>query len=39
LFIVVGIYDEYLSEITYDEMTGSAIESGTGDPDDRRYQF
>jgi hypothetical protein len=32
-------YDEYLSGMTFDEMTGNAIETGTGDPDDRRYQF
>jgi hypothetical protein len=32
-------YDEYLSGMTFDEMTGNAVETGTGDPDDRRYQF
>ncbi|PSP34627.1 hypothetical protein BRC64_00190 [Halobacteriales archaeon QH_10_67_22] len=34
-------YDEYLSGMTFDEMTGGAElpQTGTGDPDDRRYQF
>jgi len=37
-------YDEYLSGMTYDEMTGGAMGAGAGsdtggDPDDRRYQF
>ncbi len=36
-------YDEYLSGMTFDEMTGagglSGTTTGTGDPDDRRYQF
>ncbi|MFB6126035.1 MAG: hypothetical protein ABEJ79_01870 [Halolamina sp.] len=33
-------YDEYLSGMTYDEMTGgSAGVGGLGDDDDRRYQF
>jgi len=34
-------YDEYLSGMTFDEMTGAADmpQTGTGDPDDRRYQF
>ena len=34
-------YDEYLSGMTFEEMTGggSLPQTGTGDPDDRRYQF
>lgn len=38
-------YDEYLSGMTYDEMTRGAGGGGAiggpdgGDPDDRRYQF
>jgi len=34
-------YDEYLSGMTFEEMTGGADmpQTGTGDPDDRRYQF
>jgi hypothetical protein len=31
-------YDEYLSGVTYDEMTGGGMEQGP-DTDDRRYQF
>lgn len=31
-------YDEYLSGMTYDEMTGGPLPD-TGDTDDRRYQF
>ncbi|MFW5965418.1 MAG: hypothetical protein ACOCP3_01550 [Halodesulfurarchaeum sp.] len=30
-------YDEYLSGMTYDEMAGGPVSSGT--EDDRRYQF
>jgi hypothetical protein len=35
-------YDEYLSGMTFDEMTGGTGGIGgsaQGDPDDRRYQF
>jgi len=34
-------YDEYLSGMTFEEMTGGGDlpQTGTGDPDDRRYQF
>ncbi|MEF8853474.1 MAG: hypothetical protein V5A44_08695 [Haloarculaceae archaeon] len=33
-------YDEYLSGMTFDEMAGGSLpQTGTGDPDDRRYQF
>lgn len=35
-------YDEYLSGMTFDEMTGQAGDLGGApgnDPDDRRYQF
>ncbi len=32
-------YDEYLSGMTYDEMTGGYDVGGVGDDDDRRYQF
>lgn len=33
-------YDEYLSGMTFDEMAGGQLpQTGTGDPDDRRYQF
>ena len=34
-------YDEFLSGMTFEEMTGGADlpQTGTGDPDDRRYQF
>ncbi|ACV13101.1 conserved hypothetical protein [Halorhabdus utahensis DSM 12940] len=32
-------YDEYLSGMTYDEMTGANQFPQQGDPDDRRYQF
>ncbi|MFB6201186.1 MAG: hypothetical protein ABEI98_04165 [Halorhabdus sp.] len=33
-------YDEYLSGMTFDEMAGGAgYQTGSGDPDDRRYQF
>ncbi|WP_123539144.1 hypothetical protein [Halosimplex salinum] len=34
-------YDEYLSGMTFEEMAGGADlpQTGTGDPDDRRYQF
>ena len=33
-------YDEYLSGVTFDEMTGGGIGGvNSGDPDDRRYQF
>ncbi|WP_181686205.1 hypothetical protein [Halorhabdus salina] len=32
-------YDEYLSGMTFDEMTGTTQFPQTGDPDDRRYQF
>ena len=32
-------YDEYLSGMTFDEMTGGGYQTGSGDPDDRRYQF
>jgi len=33
-------YDEYLSGMTFEEMTGGPPpQTGTGDPDDRRYQF
>ncbi|QSG05498.1 hypothetical protein [Halapricum desulfuricans] len=35
-------YDEYLSGMTFDEMTGGTAGVGNGpqgDPDDRRYQF
>ncbi|MFW6017541.1 MAG: hypothetical protein ACOCPX_01830 [Halapricum sp.] len=35
-------YDEYLSGMTFDEMTGGVGGMGgaaQGDPDDRRYQF
>jgi hypothetical protein len=32
-------YDEYLSGMTFDEMAGDPPQTGTGDPDDRRYQF
>ncbi len=35
-------YDEYLSGMTFDEMTGGTGAMGggpSGDPDDRRYQF
>ncbi|WP_158854207.1 hypothetical protein [Halorhabdus sp. CUG00001] len=32
-------YDEYLSGMTFDEMTGGGFQTGSGDPDDRRYQF
>lgn len=35
-------YDEYLSGMTFDEMTGGMGGAGgppQGDPDDRRYQF
>jgi len=32
-------YDEYLSGMTFDEMTGADQFPQSGDPDDRRYQF
>ncbi|MBX0323477.1 hypothetical protein EGH21_10595 [Halomicroarcula sp. F13] len=33
-------YDEYLSGMTFDEMTGgNQFPQQQGDPDDRRYQF
>ncbi|MFB6129024.1 MAG: hypothetical protein ABEJ47_04595 [Halorhabdus sp.] len=32
-------YDEYLSGMTFDEMTGADQFPQQGDPDDRRYQF
>jgi site-specific DNA-adenine methylase len=32
-------YDEYLSGMTFDEMTGADLFPNQGDPDDRRYQF
>jgi len=32
-------YDEYLSGMTFDEMTGANQFPQQGDPDDRRYQF
>jgi hypothetical protein len=32
-------YDEYLSGMTFDEMTGAGQFPQSGDPDDRRYQF
>jgi len=32
-------YDEYLSGMTFDEMTGADQYPSSGDPDDRRYQF
>jgi hypothetical protein len=33
-------YDEYLSGMTFEEMSGGSLpQTGTGDPDDRRYQF
>ena len=32
-------YDEYLSGMTFDEMTGADQFPNQGDPDDRRYQF
>jgi len=32
-------YDEYLSGMTFDEMTGGGQYQNSGDPDDRRYQF
>ncbi|WP_276271889.1 hypothetical protein [Haloarcula litorea] len=33
-------YDEYLSGMTFDEMTGGdQFPQQQGDPDDRRYQF
>jgi len=33
-------YDEYLSGMTFDEMAGGGgYQTGSGDPDDRRYQF
>jgi len=32
-------YDEYLSGMTFDEMTGADQFPQKGDPDDRRYQF
>ncbi|CCQ34672.1 hypothetical protein HLRTI_001619 [Halorhabdus tiamatea SARL4B] len=32
-------YDEYLSGMTFDEMTGTNQFPQQGDPDDRRYQF
>ena len=32
-------YDEYLSGMTYEEMTGSVGEEFRGGDDDRRYQF
>lgn len=33
-------YDEYLSGMTYEEMTGGSVGVGpTSDDDDRRYQF
>jgi hypothetical protein len=32
-------YDEYLSGMTYDEMTGGQFPQQQGDTDDRRYQF
>jgi len=35
----VGLNDEYLSGMTFDEMTGADQFPQSGDPDDRRYQF
>jgi hypothetical protein len=32
-------YDEYLSGMTFEEMTGADQFPQSGDPDDRRYQF
>ena len=32
-------YDEFLSGMTFDEMTGANQFPQQGDPDDRRYQF
>jgi len=32
-------YDEYLSGMTYDEMTGGQFPQQQDDTDDRRYQF
>jgi len=32
-------YDEYLSGMTFDQMTGNDFPQQQGDPDDRRYQF
>jgi hypothetical protein len=32
-------YDEYLSGMTFDEMTAPGQSPQSGDPDDRRYQF
>jgi hypothetical protein len=32
-------YDEYLSGMTYEEMTGGSVGVGPDDDDHRRYQF
>lgn len=32
-------YEEYLSGVTYEEMTGGSVGAGPDDDDNRRYQF